>query len=334
MSPITPYSQQRLTRTAIFICGMLFGSLAVIGLSPLLSSSPSEHQHLFRRSGDGISECDHRLHIVERNDLLAPLPSNVAERVEFKFGYPGPVADINAAQRFVSVYDRRTRNPHWSAEYLTKQNILAENSNEETVRKDNFREDTTIPPQFRARLSTYTASGYDRGHQAPAADAKLNQAAMNETFLLSNMAPQVGIGFNRHYWANLEKFARELTNTFDHVFVITGPLYMPEASPSPPSRKTSVTYEVLYSDKSDVAPISVPTHFYKVILVINGDLNSPTSTNLGSFILPNAVISNKKPLTDFVTPLDKIEVSAGVVFFDKIDRANAPGLCDAISCKL
>lgn len=32
----------------------------------------------------------------------------------------------------------------------------------------------------------------------PAADAKISQAAMDETFYLSNIAPQVGDGFNRH----------------------------------------------------------------------------------------------------------------------------------------
>lgn len=32
----------------------------------------------------------------------------------------------------------------------------------------------------------------------PAADAKQSQEAMTETFLLSNIAPQVGDGFNRH----------------------------------------------------------------------------------------------------------------------------------------
>lgn len=41
-------------------------------------------------------------------------------------------------------------------------------------------------------------SGYDRGHMVPAADAKISQDAMDETFFLSNIAPQVGDGFNRH----------------------------------------------------------------------------------------------------------------------------------------
>ena len=34
--------------------------------------------------------------------------------------------------------------------------------------------------------------------RVPAADCKIDQAAMDETFLLTNIAPQVGVGFNRH----------------------------------------------------------------------------------------------------------------------------------------
>ena len=33
--------------------------------------------------------------------------------------------------------------------------------------------------------------------KVPAADAKFSQEAMNETFYLTNMCPQVGDGFNR-----------------------------------------------------------------------------------------------------------------------------------------
>lgn len=51
---------------------------------------------------------------------------------------------------------------------------------------------------------------------------------MDETFLLSNMAPQVGAGFNRHYWAYLEDWCRRLTGSFQDVYVFTVPLYLPK----------------------------------------------------------------------------------------------------------
>lgn len=75
-------------------------------------------------------------------------------------------------------------------------------------RKDcQFVEDVAIPEKFRARLRDYFRSGYDRGHQVPffysfsfcwkltgkvpAADAKISQQAMDETFYLTNICPQV-----------------------------------------------------------------------------------------------------------------------------------------------
>ena len=51
---------------------------------------------------------------------------------------------------------------------------------------------------------------------------------MDETFLLSNIAPQVGDGFNRHYWAYLEDWCRRLTGQFQDVFIFTIPLYLPK----------------------------------------------------------------------------------------------------------
>jgi endonuclease G len=78
---------------------------------------------------------------------------------------------------------------------LTKEKLA---KNGDTDRKHStFQEDTSVPIGFRARLADYLRSGFDRGHMAPAADAKFSQAAMDETFILTNISPQVGQGFNR-----------------------------------------------------------------------------------------------------------------------------------------
>ena len=51
---------------------------------------------------------------------------------------------------------------------------------------------------------------------------------MDETFLLTNIAPQVGVDFNRHYWAYVEEWCRRLTGSFKDVYVFTVPLYLPK----------------------------------------------------------------------------------------------------------
>ena len=113
--------------------------------------------------------------------------------------------------------------------------------------------------------------------------------AMDDTFYLTNMSPQVGAGFNRNYWSRLEQFVRQLTTVYADVYVLTGPLWLPKRErdgkhyvqcvfrpparhhiprvlahvppcPCPPS-----SYEVI----GDPPNVAVPTHFFKVILVEN-----------------------------------------------------------------
>lgn len=94
---------------------------------------------------------------------------------------------------YAALYSRVHRHPFWVLEHLTADNLKGDGNRN----KSRFKEDQSIPELFRAKLSDYWSSGFDRGHMAPAADAKRNQAAMDETFYLSNICPQVGEGFNR-----------------------------------------------------------------------------------------------------------------------------------------
>lgn len=186
---------------------------------------------------------------------------------------------------------------------------------------------------FRAHLLDYFKSGYDRGHMVPAADAKQSQQAMDETFLLTNIAPQVGDGFNRHYWAYVEAFVRNLTTSFEDVYVFTVPLFLPKRDGR--DGKFRVTYEMI-APQGQPPSIAVPTHFAKVVLAskpgsgggsrlfgssqqappppsassANADASSlvPAQVlmqkewSLGAFVLPNEVIPDETKLTDFVVP--------------------------------
>ncbi|GAB7348704.1 hypothetical protein MBLNU459_g7443t2 [Dothideomycetes sp. NU459] len=213
----------------------------------------------------------------------------------YQYGFPGPVADLRPATSLTSSYDRRTKNPAWVAEHITPASLANSNAD----RKHSvFVEDANIPEKFRAKLKDYFRSGYDRGHQVPAADAKWSQAAMDDTFLLSNMCPQVGEGFNRDYWAHFEDFCRRLTAHYPSVRIVTGPLYLPKRGED---GKWRVSYEVIGQPPN----VAVPTHFYKVIFAEDGKAGGNVS--LGAFVLPNARISNDKPLTDFEVPVEAIE---------------------------
>ncbi|KAF2205273.1 hypothetical protein GQ43DRAFT_437189 [Delitschia confertaspora ATCC 74209] len=240
----------------------------------------------------------------------------------FQYGFPGPVNDLRPAASLTSSYDRRTRNPHWVAEHITPESLAHNNAD----RKHSvFVEDLSIPEMFRAKLKDYFRSGYDRGHQVPAADAKWSQQAMDDTFALSNMCPQVGDGFNRDYWAHFEDFCRRLTHKYPSVRVVTGPLYLPKRDPD---GKWRVHYEVIGSPPN----VAVPTHFYKVIFAEDG--REGGSVALGAFVLPNAVIANDKPLTDFEVPLRAVEQASGLEFASKLPVERRKSLCKEFNCSL
>lgn len=88
--------------------------------------------------------------------------------------------------------------------------------------------DSIICFNFRSKNSDYKHSGFDRGHMAAAGNHRVCQKHVDQTFLLSNMAPQVGVGFNRDSWNRLESHVRKLTRTYPNVYVCTGPLYLPK----------------------------------------------------------------------------------------------------------
>ncbi|AJR54771.1 Nuc1p [Saccharomyces cerevisiae YJM689] len=244
----------------------------------------------------------------------------------FKYGFPGPIHDLQNREEFISCYNRQTQNPYWVLEHITPESLAARNAD----RKNSFfKEDEVIPEKFRGKLRDYFRSGYDRGHQAPAADAKFSQQAMDDTFYLSNMCPQVGEGFNRDYWAHLEYFCRGLTKKYKSVRIVTGPLYLPKKDPI--DNKFRVNYEVIGNPPS----IAVPTHFFKLI-VAEAPTANPAREDIAiaAFVLPNEPISNETKLTDFEVPIDALERSTGLELLQKVPPSKKKALCKEVNCQI
>ena len=146
---------------------------------------------------------------------------------------------------------------------------------------------------------------------------------MDETFLLTNMCPQVGTGFNRDYWAHFERFCRRLVKHYPSIRIITGPLYLPERTPE---GKWKVEYEVVGNPPN----IAVPTHFYKII--IGEGKTTDGSVAVGAFVLPNKVISNSTPLKTFEVPVEVVERASGLEFLGKLDVVKRRKMCGEVEC--
>ncbi|KAK9451573.1 uncharacterized protein V1518DRAFT_408919 [Limtongia smithiae] len=258
--------------------------------------------------------------VVESSDKL------VQPGQFFKYGHPGPHIDFDFRQEYISAFDRRTRNPYYVIEHITPQSIA---KNRGVDRKNAiFTENESIPAIFRAHLADYFRSGYDRGHMAPAANARFSQQAMNETFLLTNISPQIGDGFNRDYWAHLEDFCRRLTGHYNSVRIVTGPLYLPKRYPD---GKFRVSYEVIGNPPN----VAVPTHFYKLVVAEEPLSNrSSSAVAVGAFILPNEPISNSIDLKSFYVPVDAIERAAGLTFLADLPKSDRKDLCREVDCSI
>ena len=136
--------------------------------------------------------------------------------------------------------------------------------------------------------SSYTKSGYDRGHLCPAADMKLNSVSMNETFYMSNMSPQAP-SFNRGIWSKLEDKVRDWALQKNGVYVVTGPLL----------NKTCGLV---------ARSITVPCAYYKIIFK-----QTKEGAEAIAFMLPNA--GSSLPLKNYVISIDELEALTGLDFF-------------------
>ncbi len=176
----------------------------------------------------------------------------------------------------------------WVAHELTREQIQAKNVN----REDNFRADPKVKTSS-AHVNDYRGSGYDRGHLVPVGDRNFSFEAMDETFYLSNIAPQVH-AFNGGIWRELEELTRDWAYKFKKVYVVTGPIL------------TQKRMNRIGSNR-----VTVPAAFYKVIL----DISEPELKGIG-FIIPNE--KSEGLLQNFAVSIDEVEQQTGIDFFPEL----------------
>ncbi|MBK8514793.1 MAG: DNA/RNA non-specific endonuclease [Saprospiraceae bacterium] len=137
----------------------------------------------------------------------------------------------------------------------------------------------------------YTNSGYTRGHLVPAGDMAFDTLAMRESFLMSNMSPQLR-SFNNGIWKELEENIRDWTYKAVKLYIITGPVF-------------NGTRKTIGKENK----IAVPNAFFKVVL----DYTDPERKGIG-FIIPNQVSDQR--LEEFMVTIDQVELMTGLDFFN------------------
>ncbi len=192
--------------------------------------------------------------------------------------------------------DARTRIPLW-VQYELRQSELSGPGDRDN---SEFQADESLPQVARAELLDYRHSGLDRGHMAPAGDMKRSQEVMDESFLLSNIAPQVGSGFNRHIWRLLEEAIRDWVRERGQLTIITGPVFAPDGD-------NTVSYKVIGENQ-----VAVPTHFFKIVVDSQGD--EPVAL---AFLMPNRALFGRE-FAEFIVSINDIEAITGLDFLSSL----------------
>ncbi|XP_029935356.1 nuclease EXOG, mitochondrial isoform X2 [Myripristis murdjan] len=276
-----------------------------------------------------------RLHRAEPEEPRAPSPDTVSEVQQLigRFGLPETGAEVRCYANHTLSYDQSKRTPRWVAEHLTNQKLQGQADRKHC----RFRADPDIPACFSAGNDDYLGSGWSRGHMAPAGDNKQSERSMAETFYLSNIVPQ-NYENNAGFWNRLEMYCRELTQRFQDVWVVSGPLALP-AEKDDGTR--TVSYQVIGKDS-----VAVPTHLFKAVLVQSSNTTDQSAAPvqaLGAFIVPNRPIGFERKLRDFQVSLSELEGVSGLTLFPKLPRGGGGGgdgpggvadLCELDGCQL
>jgi endonuclease G len=141
---------------------------------------------------------------------------------------PGPSQRALCYDAFAILHSGESKTAVYVAQKLNRAAI----ADADEKRTDKFFADARLRSAERATLADYRASGYDRGHLAPAGQMP-TPAAMAQSFSLANMVPQAP-QHNQGTWRvsvedATKKYAGRATGD---VYVITGPVYAPSIAQS------------------------------------------------------------------------------------------------------
>lgn len=284
----------------IKVLSLVFLALMLMSALPIFSQNAEKELELLN---DEINKLDRKkdsILVVVEIIKLEQLKTQLIEK-----GLPELKEDeeLICHSAFCLVYDEEHEMARWTA-HIVSRDIATGGIN----RTNDFRIDSLIKTgsseeadyflQFEKDDGTigYDGFGYDRGHLAPSADFRWSATALSESYLYSNMTPQLP-DFNRELWSDIESFVREYVynNPGLDVFVVTAP----------------VLNDNLPKLERSVNNISIPEFHYKIVVdFVN---------NRGIAFL----VSQKNidyPIESYVVSIDSVEKITGINYYPKLTR--------------
>lgn len=168
-------------------------------------------------------------------------------------------------------------------------------------RSNNFRPDDSLPAGWYPVVpSDYNGSGFDRGHMAPSGDRTSTSNDNSATFLMTNILPQSKAN-NQGPWEQLERYCRSLAQQGKELYIVAGG----------------------YGKKRVLSKgnIVVPTHTWKVIIVLQPNAGIQTVTNQTRVLgvaMPNIEGIKEVDWHTYRVAVDAIEAATGYDFLSAV----------------
>ena len=191
----------------------------------------------------------------------------------------------------------------------------------DTKRIDSYQYDPQLPVNIQPQLKRPYGEDYSRGHLLGSAERNTSRAANIQTFYVTNIAPQIRIGFNSAggAWNNLESFVDKQICS-DTLYVVTGCIF---------EEFTDVDGAVIAPAKTinrnDEKEIGIPTAYYKALLrTRKGDSGKSVTKckaselKCAAFIVGHRTAKGRKPSVQEMISIKELERLTGEEFFTNV----------------
>lgn len=271
---------------------LLLNLMVWAGIAVWFAAQPAERQadvarlarNVFDRDKD-VSAFDLAWDIWQLYAQDGSVPAvAIGDRTHLYGGEPGGGQPVRVLSNtgYVVGYSDDLGLPLWAAYRVADRDI-----GPTPPRPDGFQVDRRT--SARVEPSTYTGSGYDRGHLAPNFAIAVHHGvrAQEETFLMSNIVPQRH-ALNAGAWSALERrIATNYAARFGEVWVVAGPVV--GERPRRLARR-----------------VAVPEAFFMIVVD-----ESEGRTRAQAFLFPQDARDDAQPAA-FLTTIDEIERRTGL----------------------
>jgi endonuclease G len=234
----------------------------------------------------------------DNSDLLMGNPSNAVTAMAMMDNY------LIDQHYYVESYNATKGEPNWVSWHLD-----ATNTTGVTDRLNDFAGWSGIlTGWYQVESTSYSGSGFDRGHNCPSADRTSSTDANASTFLMTNMIPQAPNN-NESTWANMENYLRDQVSAGNEVYIVMG------------SYGTGGTGSKGAANTINNGHVNVPSNVWKVALIIpagNGDISRVTATSRIIAVNTPNINAINADWTQYIVTMKDIETATGYTLFSNL----------------